>query len=79
MMGVVQNSQKVPGTNTNNMIKKYVATPTCAGVVVSAVVSAPTEEYAHPYSMTRRRLPSAGIDVEPHYHQLLGTYRGRVI
>ena len=52
----------------------YVVTPTCAAAaaVVSAVVlRRPTKEYTHPYSMMRRRLPIAGIEVAPHYHQLL--------
>ena len=31
----------------------------------------PTKEYTHPHSMTHRRLPTAGIEVAPHYHQLL--------
>ena len=71
--------RKSPGTNTNNIRKKNLVTPTCAAAVVSAVVSAPTKEYAHPYSMTHRRLPSAGIEVAPHYHQLLSAYRVRVV
>ena len=53
----------------------YVVTPRCAaaaGAVVSAVVlRRPTKEYTHPYSMIHRRLPSAGIEVAPHYHQSL--------
>ena len=49
----------------------YVVTTKCAAAVVSAVVGAPTKEYAHPYSMMHRRLTSAGIEVAPHYHQLL--------
>ena len=50
----------------------YVVTPRCAAaVVVSAVVGAPTKEHAHPYSMMHRRLTAAGIEVAPHYHQLL--------
>ena len=52
----------------------YVLTPRCgaAGAVVSAVVlRRPTKEYTHPYSMMHRRLPTAGIEVAPHYHQLL--------
>ena len=54
------------------MKKMYVATTICAATaVVSAVVGAPTKEYAHPYSMMRRRLTTAGIEVAPHYHQLL--------
>ena len=35
------------------------------------LVGAPTKEYAHPYSMMHRRLTTAGIEVAPHYHQLL--------
>ena len=52
----------------------YVVTPRCAAAaaVVSAVVlRRPTKEYTHPYSMVHRRLPTAGIEVAPHYHQLL--------
>ena len=56
----------------------YVVTPRCAAAaaaaaaVVSAVVlRRPTTEYAHPYSMMHRRLPTAGIEVVPHYHHLL--------
>ena len=51
----------------------HVVTPRCAAAaVVSAVVlRRPTKEYTHPYSMMHRRLPTAGIEVAPHYHQLL--------
>ena len=35
------------------------------------LVDAPTKECAHPYSMMHRRLTTAGIEVAPHYHQLL--------
>ena len=35
------------------------------------LVGAQTKEYAHPYSMMHRRLTTAGIEVAPHYHQLL--------
>ena len=51
----------------------YVVTPRCAAAaVVSAVVlRRPTQEYTHPYSMMHRRLDTAGIEVAPHYHQLL--------
>ena len=34
-------------------------------------VGAPTKEYVHPYSMMHRRLTTAGIDIAPHYHQIL--------
>ena len=57
-----------------NMRKNmYVVTPRCAAAaVVSAVVlRRPTKEYTHPYSMMHRRLPTAGIEFAPHYHQLL--------
>ena len=52
-------------------------TPRCAATaaVVSAVVGALTKDYAHPYSMMHRRLPTAGIEVARHYHQLLVTGR----
>ena len=48
-------------------------TPRCAAAaVVSAVVlRRPTKEYTHRYSMMHRRLTTAGIEVAPHYHQLL--------
>ena len=52
----------------------YVVTPRCAAAaaVVSAVVlRRPTKEYTQPYSMMHRRLPTAGIEVAPHYHQLV--------
>ena len=55
----------------------YVVTPICAAAaaVVSAVVlRRPTKEYTHPYSMMHRSLPTAGIEVAPHYHQLLVWY-----
>ena len=72
---VVQNPQKSSGydqctTMTKNM---WVVTPRCAAAaVVSAVVlRRPTKEYTHRYSMMHRRLTTAGIEVAPHYHQLL--------
>ena len=48
-------------------------TPRCAAAaVVSAVVlRRPTKEYTHRYSMMHRRLTTAGIEVAPHYHQLM--------
>ena len=53
----------------------YVVTPRCAAaaaaVVPAVVLRRPTKEYTHPYSMMHRRLPTAGIEVAPHYHQLL--------
>ena len=54
----------------------HVVTPRCAAAAAAAVVSAlvlrwPTKEYTHPFSMMHRRLPTAGIEVAPHYHQLL--------
>ena len=63
--------RKLTSTNMRNTI--YVVTPRCAAAtVVSAVVlRRPTKEYTHPYSMMHRRLPTAGIEVAPHYHQLL--------
>ena len=35
------------------------------------MVGAPTKEYAQAHSMMHRRLTTAGIEVAPHYHQLL--------
>ena len=66
--------KKVTSTNMRKNI--YVVTPRCAAAAAAAVVSAvvlrrPTQEYTHPYSMMHRRLPTAGIEVAPHYHQLL--------
>ena len=52
----------------------YVVTPRCAAAadVVSAVVlRRPTKQYTQQYSMMHRRLPTAGIEVAPHYHQLI--------
>ena len=59
---------------TNMRKNMYVVTPRCAAAaaVVSAVVlRRPTKEYTHPYSMMHRRFSTAGIEVAPHYHQLL--------
>ena len=68
---VAQNLQKVTSTNIRKNIS-YVVTPRCAPAVISAVVlRRPTKEYTHPYSMMHRRLPTAGIEVARHYHQLL--------
>ena len=70
---VVQNPQK---SNVYEHEKNmYVVTPRCAAAAAAAVVSAvvlrrPTKEYTHPYSMMHRRLPTAGIEVAPHYYQL---------
>ena len=60
----------------------YVVTPRCAAAAAAAVVSAvvlrrPTKEYTHPYCMMHRRLPTAGIEVRPQYHQLLVMRQGR--
>ena len=68
-------------TSTNMRKNMYAVTPRCAAaaaVVVSAVVlRRPTKEYTHPYSMMHCRLPTAGIEVAPHYHQLLVMRQGR--
>ena len=62
---------------TNMRKNMHVVTPRCAAAaaVVSAVVVVvfrrPTKEYTHPYSMMHRRLTTSGIEVAPHYHQLL--------
>ena len=63
-------------TCTNMRTNMYVVTPRFAAAAAAAVVSAvvlrrPTKEYTHPDSMMHRRLPTAGIAVAPHYHQLL--------
>ena len=39
--------------------------------LLCVVLRRPTPKYKHPYSMMHRRLPTAGIEVVPHYHQLL--------
>ena len=73
--------RKITSTNMRN--NTYVVTPRCAAAaaaaaVVSAVVlRRPTKEYTHPYPMMHRRLPTAGIEVVPHYHQLLVRLRRR--
>ena len=69
-MDVVQNPQK---SNEYEYEKKHAPRyAAAAAAVVSAVVlRRPTKEYTHPYSMMHRRLPTAGIQVAPHYHQLL--------
>ena len=69
----VQNPQK--SNEYEHEKNMYVVTPRCAAAaVVSAVVlRRPTKEYTHPYSMMHRRLPTAGIEVAPHYHPLLVT------
>ena len=69
---VVHNLQNITSTDMRKNIY-YVVTPRCAAAaVVSAVVlRRPTKEYTRPYSMIHRRLPTAGIEVAPHYHQLL--------
>ena len=61
-------------TCTNMRKNMYVVTPryAAAAAVASAVaLRRPTTEYTHPYPMMHRRLPTAGIEVAPHYHQLL--------
>ena len=52
----------------------YVVTPRCAAaaaVVSTVVLRRPTKEFTHPYPTMHRRLPTAGIEVAPHYHQIL--------
>ena len=56
------------------MTKKnmYVVTPRCAAAaaaVSAMVLRQPKKECTHPYSMMHRRLPTAGIEVPPHYRQ----------
>ena len=68
--------RKVPGTTKVRLWEKnmWVVTPRCAAAaVVSAVVlRRPTKEYTHRYSMIHCRFTTtAGIEVAPHYHQLL--------
>ena len=68
---VVQNPQKINEYEYEK--KKYVVIPRCAAaaVVSAAVLRRPTKGYTHRYSMMHRRLITAGIEVAPHYHQLL--------
>ena len=66
--------RKLTCTNMGKIMYVVQVTPRCAAAatVVSAVVlGRRTKEYTHPYSMMHRRLPTAGIEVAPHYHQLL--------
>ena len=72
-MDVVQNPQK---SNVYRYEDKNISvvTPRCAAAaaVVSAVVlRRPTKEYTHQYSIMHCRLPTAGFEVAPHYHELL--------
>ena len=73
---VVQNPQKSDEYEYEKNL--YVVTPRCAvpaAAAVSAVVPRrPTKEYTHPYSMMHCRLPTAGIEVAPHYHHQLLVY-----
>ena len=67
-------STGVCNTGTSALYACDVVTPRCvaaAAVVSALVLRRPTKEYTHPYSMMHRRLPTAGIEVAPHYHQLL--------
>ena len=79
-MDVVRTLRKVPGTNTNNTEYQIYDEKKCTWRLQDVLlllpfplwlVGAPTKEYAHPYSMMHRRLTTAGIEVAPHYHQLL--------
>ena len=64
--------KKVTCTNMRKNIQVVTLRCTAAAAVVSAVVlRRPTKEYAHPYSMMHRILPTAGTEVAPHCHQLL--------
>ena len=80
VMVVVPNPQKSSGYDQDTTMRKimWVVTPRCAAAaVVSAVVlRRPTIEYTHRYSMMRRRLPTAGVEVAPHFHQYLLKYIG---
>ena len=74
---VVQNPQKSNEFEYEKNV--YVVTPQCAAAAAAAaaavdstvVLRRPTKEYTHPISMMHRRLPTAGVQVAPHYHQLL--------
>ena len=64
---------------STNMRKKHVRRDSkmCCCYCCRFSCGSPTtdEKYTHPYSMMHRRLPTAGIEVAPHYHQLLvGVY-----
>ena len=73
VVDVVQNPQKSNVYEYEK--KKHVRRDSrcaAADAVVSAVVlRRPTKENTHPYSMMHRRLHTAGIEVAPHYHQLI--------
>ena len=69
-------------TCTNMRKNMYVVTPRCAAaaaVVYAVMLRRPTKEYTHPYSMMHRRLPTAGIETAPQYHQLLVRQMTRTI
>ena len=72
---VVQTPQKSSGYDLGTTMRKpmRVVTPRCAAAAVASavVLRRPTKEYTHLYSMMHRRLTTAGIEVAPHYHQLL--------
>ena len=70
---VVQNPQK---SNEHEYEKKHVRRDSkmCCCCCCRLCCGAPTTDeriHAHPYSMMHRRLPTTGIEVAPHYHQLL--------
>ena len=66
--------RKVTGTNmrkTNMYVLTSKRSSVAAAVVSTLVLRRQTKEYTHPYYMMHRRLPTAGIEVARHYHQLL--------
>ena len=74
-MDVAQNPQKNSGYDQGTTMRKtmLIVTPKCAAaaVVSTVVLRRPTKDYTHRYSMMNGRLTTAGIEVAPHYHQLL--------
>ena len=77
MDAVVQNPQKSSGYDQGTtMRKKHVSRDSKMCCCCRFCCGAPTTDErihapGHRYSMMHRRLTTAGIDVAPHYHQLL--------
>ena len=70
VVDVVQNPQKSTGYDyEKEHVRRDSKMCCCCCCCRSAVVlRQPTKEYTHPYSMMNRGLPTAGIEVAPHYH-----------
>ena len=64
--------RKLPSSNSRTNM--CIVTPRCAAAAAVdsvVVLRRSTKEYTHPYYMMHRRLPTAGNEFAPHYHQLL--------